>query len=289
MAVVGNAEEQWQGRTSSFDGGIWTRSRTWLIKTDDKTDREDIVSTATGLPAYAAAHPADATCYATSINYNQLSETPTAWTATVGYTSERELNEDPEDDEVLVSWSSEIYQEPIFQDINGDALLNSAGDYFIDPSPTRENAHLIAKIRANVASVPTWVLSYQNAVNNGTITIGGLIIAAGLAKMQRLDIGERQKRDSFPFHQVSFEVHLRLEGWRFQPLDAGFRYLVGGLPVQIKIDSDGEVSSSGDEPTTPLPLNGSGDILSAPAPGTAVFRDFQVYNELDFTVLPGIT
>jgi hypothetical protein len=95
MAVVGNAEEQWQGRTSSFDGGIWTRSRTWLIKTDDKTDREDIVSTATGLPAYADAHPADATCYATSINYNQLSETPTAWTATVGYTSERELNEDP--------------------------------------------------------------------------------------------------------------------------------------------------------------------------------------------------
>ena len=84
-------------------------------------------------------------------------------------------------------------------------------------------------------------------------------------------------------------MHLRLEGWRFQPLDAGFRYLVGGLPVQIKIDSDGEVSSSGDEPTTPLPLNGSGDILSAPAPGTAVFRDFQVYNELDFTVLPGIT
>jgi len=289
MAAVGIAEEQWKGRTSSFDGGIWTRSRTWLVKTDDKTDREDVVSTATGLPAYAAVHPADATCYATSISYNQLSETPTAWTVTVGYTSERELNADPEDDEVLVSWSSEIYQEPIFQDINGDALLNSAGDYFIDPSPTRENAHLIAKIKANVAAVPTWTLDYQNAVNNGSITIGGLIIAAGQAKMQRLEIGPRQKRGIYPFHELSFEIHLRLEGWRFQPLDAGFRYLVGGLPVQIKIDSAGDVSSSGDEPTTPIPLNGSGDILSAPAPGTAVFGNFQVYNEFDFTLLPGIS
>jgi hypothetical protein len=289
MAVVGNAEEQWQGRTSSFDGGIWTRSRTWLIKTDDKTDREDVVSTATGLPAYADAHPADATCYATSINYNQLSETPTAWTATVGYSSERDLNEDPTSDEILVSWSSEIYQEPVFEDVNGSAIMNSAGDYFIDPTPTREAAHLIAKIRVNVDSVPAWVLSYQNAVNNSAITIGGLAIGAGLAKMQRLDIGERQRRGAYLFYEVSFEVHIHRDAWRLTPLDAGFRYLVDGLPVQIKIDDTGAISTAGDEPTTPIPLDGTGQVLTGPTPGTAVFADFQVYPELDFTALPGIT
>lgn len=281
MAVVGNAEELWDGRTSSFDGGIWTRSRSWLVKTSVKTDREDVVSTATGLPAYAEAHPADSTCYATTISYSQLPETPLAWTVTAGYTSERELNENPASDEVLVSWSSEIYQEAIFEDYTGDAILNSAGDYFIDPSPTREAAHLIAKIKANVTSVPAWVLTYQNAVNDSSITIGGLSIGAGLAKMQRLEIGERQLRDGVTFYPLSFEIHIHSDGWRLKPLDAGFRELVSGEAVQITVD--------GDEVTTPVPLNGSGVALNPATPSTAVFLDFQIYNEVDMTTLPGIS
>ena len=289
MAVVGTAEELWGAREASFDGGIWTRTRAFLVKTDDKYDSDDVARTALGLPAYAEAHPADATCYATTLSAKQKDETPFAWVITVGYSSERELNEDPEADEVLVSWSSEIYQEPVFEDVNGAAIMNSAGDYFIDPTPTREAAHLIAKIRVNVASVPAWVLSYQNAVNNSAITIGGLAIGAGLAKMQRLDIGERQRRGDYLFYEVSFEVHIHRDGWRLTPLDAGFRYLVSGLPVQIKIDDTGAISTAGDEPTTPIPLDGTGQVLTGPTPGTAVFADFQVYPELDFTALPGIT
>jgi hypothetical protein len=289
MAVVGTAEELWGAREASFDGGIWTRTRAFLVKTDYKYDSDDVARTALGLPAYAEAHPADATCYATTLSAKQKDETPFAWVITVGYSSERELNEDPEADEVLVSWSSEIYQEPVFEDVNGAAIMNSAGDYFIDPTPTREAAHLIAKIRVNVASVPAWVLSYQNAVNNSAITIGGLAIGTGLAKMQRLDIGERQLRGTSPFYEVSFEIHIHNEGWRLTPLDAGFRYLVSGLPVQIKIDDTGAISTTGDEPTTPIPLDGTGQVLTGPTPGTAVFADFQVYPELDFTALPGIT
>lgn len=289
MSVVGTAKEIWSAREASFNGGVWTRTRAFLVQTDNRYDSDNVARTASGLPAYADTHPADSTCYATTLTASQRDETPFAWIITVGYSSERELNENPESDEVMVSWTSEIYQEPVFKDVSGDGIMNSAGDYFIDPTPTRESAHLIAKIRANVASVPAWVLSYQNAVNSGPITIGGLAIGAGLAKMQRLEIGERQLRGVYPFYEVSFEVHIHSEGWRLTPLDAGFRYLVGGLPVQIKIDDTGAVSSTGDEPTTPIPLNGSGGVLAGPTPETAVFSDFQIYPELDFTVLPGVS
>ena len=35
----------------------WEYTRGWLVQTDDKTDRESVVSTATGLPAYGELHP----------------------------------------------------------------------------------------------------------------------------------------------------------------------------------------------------------------------------------------
>lgn len=285
MAVVGSAKELWADRTAKFNGGIWTYTRAWLVQTNDKTDREDTVSAASGLPAYADAHPAPVAdaAYAKEISYEPfVSESPLAWKVSVTYSSERDLNSSPDSDEVLVSWTSEIYQEPVFLDTSGNAILNSAGDYFIDPVPMRDAAHLIAKIKANVTSVPTWVIGYQNAVNNGAITIGGLSIATGLAKMQRLDIGERQVRGATTFYELSFEVHIHADGWRMKPLDVGFRELEYGDLVQIK-------DSNGDEVTTPVPLDGAGQALDNPTPSTAVFGDYTIYPEKDFTVLPGIS
>lgn len=288
MAVVGSAKEQWEHRTAAYNGGVWTYTRGWMVKTDSKADREDTVSSASGLPAYGEAHPAPiaADAYATEITYSMTDrgDTPYSWLVKATYSSERTLNSNPANDEVLVSWTSEIYEEPVFTDTSGNGILNSAGDYFIDPSPTREAVQLIAKIRTNVTSIPAWVLSYQNAVNNGAITIGGLAIAAGLAKMQRLEIGEREYRNSTAFYPVSFEIHINKDGWHLKPLDAGFRERDGsGNLIQI-INSADET-----EVTTPVPLNGSGAALADPTPATSVFGDFTIYPELDFTALPGIT
>jgi hypothetical protein len=190
----------------------------------------------------------------------------------------------------LIDWNSEIYQEVVQFDIDGNAVLNSAGDYFIDPTPSRDAIHLIAKIQSNVASVPAYVISYQNAVNSGSVTIGGLVCGIGLVKIQRMVIGTREERGGVTFYKFSFEAHIHKEGWRLKPLDAGFRYLnYSGLPVQIKIDSDGDVSATGDEVTTPVPLDGAGGLLVSPSPATGVFGNFKIYDELDLTVLPGIS
>ena len=280
MPVIGAAHELWDARESSFDGGIWTRSRSWLVQTSLKTDRENIVMGALGLPAYADKHPADIFSFAKTISYSQKSESPLAWVVTCGYSSELELNEDPELDEPSISWDSEIYQQPIFKDVSGNSILNSAGDYFTDPMPTRESAHLIAKISANVSSVPAWALSYQNAVNADAIKIGGLVIASRLAKMQRLSIGPKQKRGSYPFYTVSFEIHLQLEGWHLEPLDAGFYQIVAGEREPCKI--------GGSEVTMPVTLNGAGVQLELPTPETSVYGNFQIYNEYDLSVLPGV-
>jgi hypothetical protein len=283
MAVVGSAKEVPGTRTSNFDGGVRTCSRTHLVKVDNKTDNESVVDGATGLPVYAEAHPAYSSAFAVSQGISEVGDSGgLGWHVTTGYSSARELNEDPEDDEVLIDWNSEIYQEIVQFDVNGKAVLNSAGDYFIDPTPSRDAIHMIARIEANVTDVPPFIISYQNAVNDNVVNIGGLICAAGLVKVQRMTIGKRQARNDTTFYPFSYEAHVHSDGWRLRPLDAGFRQIEYGELVQIK---DG----LGDEVTTPVPLDGAGQVLISPSPETGVFGDFTIYPELDLTVLPGIS
>ena len=281
MAVSGAAKEK-DGRTSSFTGGNWTRSRTWQVQVTSRADFEDTVSTASGLPAYSDVHPADSTSYAREISYTQINAL--AWEVTVTYSTERQLASDPEDDEALVSFDSEIYQEPVFKDRMGNAILNSAGDAYVDPVPARDAAQLIAKIRKNVTSVPAWVIDYQRSVNDGSITIGGLAIAAGKAKAQRVAIGERQKRGLVTFYELSYEVHLNKDGWHLQPLDAGLRERnTAGKLVDIINEGDNS------PPSSPVPLDGAGHVQNNPLPSTAEFGDYDVYEPLDYTALPGIS
>lgn len=287
MAVDGDAEEVGKYRTASYDGGVWTYTRGWLVKTTDKTDREDTVSGANGLPAYGETHPgpiADA-AYCTKIKYTPyVAKSDKAWLVVATYSSARtRSSSNAAQDEVLVSFSSELYQEPVFRDVTGKGVMNSAGDYFIDPSPTRDASHLVAKIRANVTSVPAWVITYINAVNSSQIKIGGLNIAKGVAKVNRIDVGERQNRGGSLFYPLDIEVNLRESGWRFQPLDAGFRERNSNDELVTILSDDDTL------PTMPVLLNGSGKKLANPTPESAFFRNFQLYLERDLTQLPGIS
>lgn len=269
-------------RKATNSQGQRTYTRAFRLESDDKTDGPFTVGSTSGLPLIGTAHPEDSSAYCTELQVDN-DEPWQGWKVTANYSDARELHPtDPAQDEIKVSWDGEIYQESIIEDVDGDAIVNSAGDYFIDPVPTREASHLIAKIRLSVIAVPSWVISYQNAVNNAAITIGGLAIDAGLAKVQRISVGEKEYRNGVGFYPFSYEVHIHKDGWRFRPLDAGFREIVDGELVQIK-------DSNNDEPTTPVPLDGSGAPLALPTPATAVIGNYQIYPELDLSQLPGIT
>lgn len=270
-------------RSAKNTRGKRSYTRAFRLETDSRSDSAYTVGSHASLPVIGSIHPDDPAAYVDDISIDNTDPWK-GWTATYQYTTERSFDQsDPENDEVLVSWTSEIYQEPVFKDNNGNAILNSAGDYFLDPVPARDASHLIARIRKNVTSIPIWVLTYQNAVNNSAISIAGLPVAAGQAKLQRIDIGERQKRGNSIFYEIAFEIHLHANGWKLEPLDAGFRRKDDeGKRVQITNDGDNEPV------TSPALLNGEGGLLSNPSPVTAVYGDFDVYPERNFSILPGI-
>jgi hypothetical protein len=275
-------------RKGRNDLGTRTYTRKFKLETDSTSDGVFEVGSHSSLPRIGDIYPGDLFAYCISLDV-ECTEGYRAWVATASYTTERTRDDpsnqgDPADDDPVISWSSEIYQEPVYKTTSDTAILNSAGDYFIDPSPTRDAAHLIAKIRQNVSSVPSWVLSYQNAVNDGAITIGGLSIAASLAKVQRIDIGEVQYRGEYAYYPLSLEIHIHKDGWKLKPLDAGFRERNGANEL-VMITNNGD----DEEVTQPVPLDGAGGVLANPTPANAVFGEFTIYEELDFTSLPGVS
>ena len=279
-------------RRATNTKGVRNYSQSYLLTTDTLADTAYDVGSHASLPKIGDVFADDSYAYCTTLEVTNHAPFQ-GWTVTATWSTERTIDaSDPTADEIMVSWSSEIYQEPVFTDVNGGSVTNSTGDYYIDPVPTRDNTHLIAKIRSNVTSVPAWVLSKQNNVNSGTIVIGGLTIAAGLARLCRLEIGERQLRDTTSFYQLSFEIHIHEVGWHLTPLDVGFRRLEYGEPVQIRTDDTGAtvLFPNGEEPTQPVLLDGAGEVLDVSLlPAGAVYRDHQIYVESDLTSMPGIS
>jgi len=271
-------------RSAVNDEGKRTYSVAFRLTSDAKTDTAYVVGSHASLPGIGSSHPDDPYAYCKSLSVVN-SDPWKGWTVTAQYTNERSLDPaDPDNDEVLISWSTEIYQEAIFFDYNGNAILNSVGDMFVDP-PMRDFTHLIARISLNVKTVPTWVLSYQNAVNNSSITIGGLTIPIRTARFQGLLISERKYRGEVAYHEVSFEIHIHYDNWRYKPLDCGYRKIDYSTGKVVNITNEGDSR----KPDEPVLLDGGGNVLTNPSPVTATYLDFQVYPELDFTVLPGIS
>jgi hypothetical protein len=279
-------------RRATNTKGVRNYSQSYLLTTDTLDDTAYDVGSHASLPKIGDVFADDSYAYCTTLEVTNHAPFQ-GWTVAATWSTERTIDAtDPTADEIMVSWSSEIYQEPVFTDINGGSVTNSAGDYYIDPVPTRDNTHLIAKIRSNVTSVPTWVLSKQNNVNSGIIVIGGLSIPAKMARLCRLEIGERQLRGTASFYQLSFEIHIHEVGWHLTPLDVGFRRLEYGEPVQIRTDDTGAIVlfPNGEEPTQPVLLDGTGEVLDvALLPAGAVYRDHQIYVESDLTTMPGIS
>lgn len=279
MAIENIAEKK---RKASYRNGVLTATRNIQVKTA-KGDNEHVVAIA--LPQVGAQHPSLLGCYCIGLDID-LQENGVEWLCAVEYSDERELSEDPTSDPVFVDWDGEIYTEAIFEDINNEAIVNSAGDYFVDPSPTKEKSHLIAHIEANVPSVPAWLMTYRDVVNDAVIVIDGLEIESGKAFIQRPKVSRKKHRNDYEYRTVNIDVHVHPDGWKLRPMDVGFREKNSSDSSQrdqIKNDGDDE------EPTTPIPLDGSGNVLSDPTPSTVVFLEFDIHEEKDFSALPGIT
>ena len=277
MAVTFLGEDP-AGRTATNTRGVRTYQRVFKLSTSAIADDAYAVGSNASLPVIGSVHPSDAGAWCESLQVEN-SAPWRGWKVTANYTSERELNTNPTSDPAVISWGTEQFQKPVVWDLNGNAVLNSAGDFF-DPPNMMDDSRRTVTIQKNLAAVPSWVLDYQDAVNSDAITISGISIAIGKAKMQSVSVAPRESRNGYTFYPTTFSICLQRDGWLLEPLDCGFRWADGADKYLV-------LNKPENTPVTqPALLDGNGGVLLNPSPANAVFLSYTIYKTRAFSSLP---
>src|SRR5262245_3032906 len=157
MAVTG----VWRKGVSSRDGQ-WSDDRsgaytlTLGVGPDDPLTGEPLVLAAVAAlyPLYSA-YPGDALALVKSIKARQ-EEFPLRWEAEVEWSTltanEAQQVDDPRTKPAMRSWSVEDFTEAVEYDVNGDAVVNAAGEPF-EGGLDLEQSRLVMTVKKNMATV----------------------------------------------------------------------------------------------------------------------------------------
>lgn len=290
MAITVSRMFSGTGFTDDWEGSR-TYSERWQVISDDPNTSAVAIRAAAGLPQPGDAHPVDAAAYVKSRSASQDEKTRLRWEVDISYEySPRDPKESPLDRDPEVEWTSQMFTKSVVKDRNGEACLNSAGDYF-DPPLEAEFIRWTANIQFNVASVPVWLKQYAGAINNAPIEIDGDSTVAERARIVALSISKRQVQNDISFKTVTLSVECRDaddDSFDLEPIDQGLRIKdeETGKLVDILVEDE---SGTERPASAQVLLDGAGKVLANPSPATAFFHHFEVPRRLDFSVIPGIS
>jgi hypothetical protein len=237
---------------------------------------------------YVSYHPVLIGHSCRNVKVTQDDGAPRKWTIEATYSSkpikDNQAEENPLNRPAQIEIETASYRRAIWQDIDGKATLNSAGDYF-DPPIEIDVAYWTFRVKKNVADIPTWILDYENAVNNAAFTIRGLSVGQYEAKISNIRVGDLKIEGDYQYFEFTYQMERRREKWiPLKILDQGLRYKSEANRKHIMDNSTPPRPVS-----SPRLLDGAGNVLADPTPENAKYREFTVYYARNFSVLPGVT
>lgn len=196
-----------------------------------------------------------------------------------------ESAEDPLIKKPEISWLSAVTNEPIDRDIEGYAIMNSAGEAF-DPPITREVYDLVLRYVRNERNFnPRNASEYEGAINSDSF----LGLAEGMVMCTVFDGQKIYDETRGDYYQVTYEFQIRYDGWKRKIFDKGFGEYLGknedGSP-----DWKEFLDENGHKLSEPAYLDGNGRRL----PGetnlvhyleNAVKLEFDLYRKKPFSAL----
>lgn len=275
-------------QTAMFTRQGWELTRTWKVTLEDHIWGPEAAVEAVRAQAaeIGDTHPLNAWVFLYKLTPT-LAGDRLHWDV-MGEYSKGTLNIDetqnPLEAPTEVAWSSSTYTEPVTVDIEGNAIVNSAGQPF-DPPLTQERHPIVATIAYNSESYdPNTGLNFQDHVNDTATTIANLTnVPARMARI--LEIGAVQQYwEDITYWRVTVKVEVNNaewddgQGWDRRLLDQGIYEKDGdGKTIRMRTDD-------GEEVTEPLKLNGSGGKLD-PQTADPVFLTRKTFKEADFSSL----
>jgi hypothetical protein len=284
------------GRSAGEDeSGNRTYTRIWHVITSSKDDGARAVAAV--LPVsrgdfYAigasgdAFYESDPYAFVRSIQVEQQADDPTFWICTVEYGpldpqsggSDNPGSENPTLDPPRVEWDTEQREVIVDEDINGDAVVNAAGDRFDPPIVKDDDRDYLIIERSEQTFDPAIAAQYRKKLNASPF----YGFAAGQVKCDKITASRDYSTLIGVFYRVRYEFAVNLDGWKKRVLNAGMRQLNVGLtdyePILIEDTGGTQVPVS-----EPVPLDATGRALAAG--GTPVWLEFDIYSTADFDAL----
>jgi len=279
MAVV-SVEEQWAEATAEGTREGRTATRVYTVLCDDGTDGPVVARAATGIPRVGDAHPQDS--WLKCSNIRAVPVGPLLFKVYADYEvrfGDAGQGESPLDQAAEHEWFVIESVEPIDEDADGNPIVNAVNEAF-DPPIQREFADPAVRITRNEATFSASnSANYANKVNSDSITIDGLNIGPGYAKMKSIT-GTSFIYGSETYYRVTYTIHLRAGGWQRRVLNQGYRYWTG----EYLDDGSKQIVRAEDANGQPLshPVLLAADGKKLPDGGSPVWLSFDVYEEIAF-------
>lgn len=269
-----------QGETVSGRKGYRRSTRVFRVVTNSPYDGDLVVLAAAGIPADGSVHPDYSYLWVNKRRAVQHDKSKKIWLVTIDYSSQRELSANPILDPADIEWDTDTKQIPYYKDIYGQAILNSAGQYYADGLKDDASNWTIS-VTKNLAAVPAWMLTYKDAVNSDYVYVDGLLFAPKQLKIKKVKISKWQRREIFTYRTIQLTLKTDAD-WTREILDQGLTCVDPADATKriVVTTNDGLVA------TRAMLLDGSGGVLANPSPETAVYRSHEIFYLKPFSILP---
>lgn len=272
--------------TVNSDGRVVrTHTRRYRVLSDILIDPFEALAEL-GLEAYEP-HEADSAASVRSIDIEEeltrssSDSTHYTYLATIEWSTEmpEPRGEDPLSEPPRSRWSGIDVSKAVYKDREGRAILNTAGDYFFDPSLEATIVHPVLTISRNEPTfVPAFVFAYA-----GTINSAEFYGAPPRTLKMKSPAAESDYYNGQVYWKVTYEFELNLNEWQPEVLNQGLREKAIGPTTYRRPILDKE---SRRPITDPVPLNQGGQpVPLEDLPDNAVFLRPEILLERDFNEL----
>lgn len=257
--------EVWKGRGGKQNDKNENESdRMFVVTMSSAADDEYSVATTALIPSMFEPHPSRPGLWVSDIDIRNMDESAYLWICHVHYSDNVEDPEQkkdtPLDKPIKDSYGHNSYTLPATEGwlIDPDtgiesstktAIVSSAGEAF-DPPEERNASRISIAMELNLANVPSWLLEYNDVINDDAVTIRGITFPKYTLRINTR-ISELQIEKGIPYRQVLFDLESREETFLKRIPDRGFVVRNGSSTKQ-------KATVGGMEPSQPVYLDGKG-------------------------------
>ena len=237
------------------------------------------------------------------------------WDLEVRYSTEVEQLGNPLTMPADITIESNLRDVPAMFDIDGNPIVNTAGDLFTDPPPTRKVVDQVIKVSKNIGlNLPSWIQTHPGSVNADAIRVRGLIYPPGTLFFGPHAVGPENNipgqgntlstLQSPPYTTVEWEMWYREEGWTELYPNRGYFEIVP-VKKQTQTPEDAKagkvrvkfptfqyvrrritIGPLGDYPPEPVFLDANGAAIINPTFDNIIILEYDGNKKRPFNVLP---